>query len=209
MYIQGSHHFWDVTYERAFTEHAVTCVSPNVLILFPLFLFHPRGGELVIPLLVEDPLATLLLLLVHLPLHSSPLPSAPPHHYWDHQRLLSMTSEAGLPACRTKAAHGCGWWWLGDIWVWLRETFWLNLPPTDDEDFYTTFSLVTDKSLSTSIFEGVATKHMRPSGNPRTLDLPKPPKLVGLLPHLCPLSWSVHSFLLVWDGAQIASWQNE
>uniref|UniRef100_A0A8C0QSZ4 Neurexin 3 n=1 Tax=Canis lupus dingo TaxID=286419 RepID=A0A8C0QSZ4_CANLU len=36
----------------------------------------------------------------------------------------------------------------------VRETFDSNLPPTDDEDFYTTFSLVTDKSLSTSIFEG-------------------------------------------------------
>lgn len=34
------------------------------------------------------------------------------------------------------------------------ETFDANLPPTDDEDFYTTLSLVTDKSLSTSFFDG-------------------------------------------------------
>uniref|UniRef100_A0A672SKI1 Neurexin-3a-like n=1 Tax=Sinocyclocheilus grahami TaxID=75366 RepID=A0A672SKI1_SINGR len=34
------------------------------------------------------------------------------------------------------------------------EAYDSNLPPTDDEDFYTTFSLVTDKTLSSSTFEG-------------------------------------------------------
>ncbi|KAF7653061.1 hypothetical protein LDENG_00087800 [Lucifuga dentata] len=34
------------------------------------------------------------------------------------------------------------------------EAFKSILPPTDDEDFYTTFSLITDKTLSTSAFEG-------------------------------------------------------
>ncbi|KAG5847019.1 hypothetical protein ANANG_G00121220 [Anguilla anguilla] len=34
------------------------------------------------------------------------------------------------------------------------EAFDSSLPPTDDEDFFTTFSLVTDKTLSTSAFEG-------------------------------------------------------
>ncbi|CAB1447569.1 unnamed protein product [Pleuronectes platessa] len=34
------------------------------------------------------------------------------------------------------------------------EAFDSSLPPTDDEDFYTTFSLVTDKILTTSAYEG-------------------------------------------------------
>uniref|UniRef100_A0AAY4A3B8 Neurexin-3a n=1 Tax=Denticeps clupeoides TaxID=299321 RepID=A0AAY4A3B8_9TELE len=36
----------------------------------------------------------------------------------------------------------------------MQVTYDSNLPPTDDEDFYTTFSLVTDETLSTSAFEG-------------------------------------------------------
>ena len=34
------------------------------------------------------------------------------------------------------------------------EAFDSSLPPTDDEDFFTTFSLVTDKILTTSAYEG-------------------------------------------------------
>uniref|UniRef100_A0A3Q4N175 Neurexin 3b n=1 Tax=Neolamprologus brichardi TaxID=32507 RepID=A0A3Q4N175_NEOBR len=36
----------------------------------------------------------------------------------------------------------------------VRGSFDSSLPPTDDEDFYTTFSLVTDKILTTSAYEG-------------------------------------------------------
>lgn len=66
-----------------------------------------------------------------------------------------MTSEAGLPCLSDQGSDGCD----DDDGLVISgygsgETFDSNLPPTDDEDFYTTFSLVTDKSLSTSIFEG-------------------------------------------------------
>ncbi|XP_051005776.1 neurexin 3 isoform X9 [Acomys russatus] len=112
------------------------------------------GGELVIPLLVEDPLAT--------PPIATRVPSItlPPTFrplltiIETTKDSLSMTSEAGLPCLSDQGSDGCDDDGLVISGYGSGETFDSNLPPTDDEDFYTTFSLVTDKSLSTSIFEG-------------------------------------------------------
>ncbi|XP_027630987.1 neurexin 3 isoform X13 [Tupaia chinensis] len=112
------------------------------------------GGELVIPLLVEDPLAT--------PAIATRAPSitlAPTFRplltiIETTKDSLSMTSEAGLPCLSDQGSDGCDDDGLVISGYGSGETFDSNLPPTDDEDFYTTFSLVTDKSLSTSIFEG-------------------------------------------------------
>ncbi|XP_076777617.1 neurexin 3 isoform X10 [Arvicanthis niloticus] len=112
------------------------------------------GGELVIPLLVEDPLAT--------PPIATRVPSiTPPPTFRPLLTIiettkdsLSMTSEAGLPCLSDQGSEGCDDDGLVISGYGSGETFDSNLPPTDDEDFYTTFSLVTDKSLSTSIFEG-------------------------------------------------------
>ncbi|KAM4853341.1 neurexin 3 isoform 5-T5 [Thomomys bottae] len=112
------------------------------------------GGELVLPLLVEDPLAT--------PAIATRVPSItlPPTFrplltiFETTKDSLSMTSEAGLPCLSDQGSDGCDDDGLVISGYGSGETFDSNLPPTDDEDFYTTFSLVTDKSLSTSIFEG-------------------------------------------------------
>ncbi|XP_054989120.1 neurexin 3 isoform X5 [Sorex araneus] len=112
------------------------------------------GGELVIPLLVEDPLAT--------PPIATRAPSItlPPTFrpfltiIETTKDSLSMTSEAGLPCLSDQGSDGCDDDGLVISGYGSGETFDSNVPPTDDEDFYTTFSLVTDKSLSTSIFEG-------------------------------------------------------
>ncbi|MEQ2270615.1 Neurexin-3b-beta [Xenotaenia resolanae] len=48
------------------------------------------------------------------------------------------------------------------------EAFDSSLPPTDDEDFYTTFSLVTDKILTTSAYEG-GYKALVPKWEPKDL----------------------------------------
>ncbi|CAJ1077239.1 neurexin 3b isoform X5 [Xyrichtys novacula] len=85
------------------------------------------GGELVIPVLVEDP--------IDIPSVStrSPFIPLPPTLrpvltiIETTKESLAMATEAGVPCF---------------------------LPPTDDEDFYTTFSLVTDKILTTSAYEG-------------------------------------------------------
>ncbi|XP_074183214.1 neurexin 3 isoform X8 [Rhinolophus sinicus] len=112
------------------------------------------GGELVIPLLVEDPLATLPIATrapsITLPPTFRPLLTI----IENTKDSLSMTSEAGLPCLSDQGSDGCDDDGLVISGYGSGETFDSNLPPTDDEDFYTTFSLVTDKSLSTSIFEG-------------------------------------------------------
>ncbi|XP_031746708.1 neurexin 3 isoform X9 [Xenopus tropicalis] len=113
------------------------------------------GDELVIPVLVEDPL--------DIPSVATRAPSItlPPTF----QPLLtiiettkdsqSVTPEEGLPCLSDQGSDGCD----DDDGLVISgygsgETFDSNLPPTDDEDFYTTLSLVTDKSLSTSFFDG-------------------------------------------------------
>uniref|UniRef100_A0A2K6GUE1 Neurexin 3 n=1 Tax=Propithecus coquereli TaxID=379532 RepID=A0A2K6GUE1_PROCO len=112
------------------------------------------GGELVIPLLVEDPLATPAIATrapsITLPPTFRPLLTI----IETTKDSLSMTSEAGLPCLSDQGSEGCDDDGLVISGYGSGETFDSNLPPTDDEDFYTTFSLVTDKSLSTSIFEG-------------------------------------------------------
>ncbi|XP_041428915.1 neurexin-3 isoform X6 [Xenopus laevis] len=113
------------------------------------------GDELVIPVLVEDPL--------DIPSVATRAPSItlPPTF----QPLLtiiettkdsqSVTPEEGLPCLSDQGSDGCD----DDDGLVISgygsgETFDSSLPPTDDEDFYTTLSLVTDKSLSTSFFDG-------------------------------------------------------
>ncbi|KAM6462051.1 neurexin 3 isoform 18-T19 [Liasis olivaceus] len=112
------------------------------------------GGELVIPLLVEDPLDTPPITtrapFITLPTTFRPLLTI----IETTKDSLSMTSEAGLPCLSDQGSDGCDDDGLVISGYGSGETFDSNLPPTDDEDFYTTFSLVTDKSLSTSIFEG-------------------------------------------------------
>ncbi|XP_070325797.1 neurexin 3 isoform X9 [Odocoileus virginianus] len=112
------------------------------------------GGELVLPLLVEDPLATPPIATrapsITLPPTFRPLLTI----IETTKDSLSMTSEAGLPCLSDQGSDGCDDDGLVRSGYGSGETFDSNLPPTDDEDFYTTFSLVTDKSLSTSIFEG-------------------------------------------------------
>ncbi|XP_029453554.1 neurexin 3 isoform X17 [Rhinatrema bivittatum] len=112
------------------------------------------GGELVIPVLVEDPLATPPLAtrapFITLPPTSRPLLTI----IETTKDSLSMTSEAGLPCLSDQGSDACDDDGLVISGYGSGETFDSNLPPTDDEDFYTTFSLVTDKSLSTSGFEG-------------------------------------------------------
>ncbi|OCT65112.1 hypothetical protein XELAEV_180413552mg, partial [Xenopus laevis] len=114
------------------------------------------GDELVIPVLVEDPL--------DIPSVATRAPSItlPPTF----QPLLtiiettkdsqSVTPEEGLPCLSDQGSDGCD---DDDDGLVISgygsgETFDSNLPPTDDEDFYTTLSLVTDKILSTSFFDG-------------------------------------------------------
>ncbi|MEE6494224.1 hypothetical protein FKM82_017062 [Ascaphus truei] len=120
------------------------------------------GGELVIPVLVEEPL--------DIPPIATRAPSItlPPTFQplltiiETTKDSLSVTPEAGLPCLSDQGSDGCdddddddddddG---LVISGYGSGETFDSNLPPTDDEDFYTTLSLVTDKSLSTSFFDG-------------------------------------------------------
>nr|XP_014341997.1 PREDICTED: neurexin-3-beta-like [Latimeria chalumnae] len=115
------------------------------------------GGELVIPVLVEDPVQ------ISPVATRAPFITLPPTFrplltiLETTKESLSMTSEAGLPCLSDQGTDGCD----DDDGDGLvisgygsGEAFDSNLPPTDDEDFYTTLSLVTDKSLSTSVFEG-------------------------------------------------------
>ncbi|XP_051723415.1 neurexin 3a isoform X9 [Ctenopharyngodon idella] len=116
------------------------------------------GGELVFPVLVKDPL--------ELPSVATRTPSIPfPPTLRPHLTIiettkesLSMTTEAGVPCLSDRGSDDCdddddddGLMISG---YGSGEAYDSNLPPTDDEDFYTTFSLVTDKTLSSSAFEG-------------------------------------------------------
>ncbi|XP_044127661.1 neurexin 3 isoform X3 [Bufo gargarizans] len=113
------------------------------------------GGELVIPVLVEDPLDT-----PSLATHTPSITLSPSFRplltiIETTKDSLSVTPEAGLPCLSDQGSDGCE----DDDGLVISgygsgETFDSNLPPTDDEDFYTTLSLVTDKSFSTSFFDG-------------------------------------------------------
>ncbi|XP_058605430.1 neurexin 3a isoform X17 [Onychostoma macrolepis] len=113
------------------------------------------GGELVFPVLVKDPL--------ELPSVATRTPSIPfPPTLRPHLTIiettkesLSMATEAGVPCLSDRGSDDCD----DDDGLMISgygsgEAYDSNLPPTDDEDFYTTFSLVTDKTLSSSTFEG-------------------------------------------------------
>ncbi|XP_075993502.1 neurexin-3b-beta-like [Genypterus blacodes] len=124
------------------------------------------GGELVIPVLVEDP--------IDIPSVStrSPFIPLPPTLrpvltiIETTKESLAMATEAGVPCLSDRGNDDCD----GDggddggdddddggmviSGFGSGEAFDSSLPPTDDEDFYTTFSLVTDKILTTSAYEG-------------------------------------------------------
>ncbi|XP_071972859.1 neurexin 3 isoform X5 [Engystomops pustulosus] len=113
------------------------------------------GGELVIPVLVEDPLDTPSVATRTPSITLSPTFRPLPTIIETTKDSLSVTPEAGLPCYSDQGSDGCD----DDDGLVISgygsgETFDSNLPPTDDEDFYTTLSLVTDKSYSTSFFEG-------------------------------------------------------
>ncbi|XP_039527154.1 neurexin 3a isoform X6 [Pimephales promelas] len=118
------------------------------------------GGEIVFPVLVKDPL--------ELPSVATRTPSIPfPPTLRPHLTIiettkesLSMATEARVPCLSDQGSDDCdddddddddGLMISG---YGSGEAYDSNLPPTDDEDFYTTFSLVTDKTLSSSTFEG-------------------------------------------------------
>uniref|UniRef100_A0A8D0DAA6 Neurexin 3a n=1 Tax=Sander lucioperca TaxID=283035 RepID=A0A8D0DAA6_SANLU len=67
---------------------------------------------------------------------------------------LSKATEAGVPCLSDRGSDDCDDDGLVISGSGSGEAFKSNLPPTGDEDFYTTFSLVTAKTLSTSGFEG-------------------------------------------------------
>ncbi|XP_068564738.1 neurexin 3b isoform X2 [Cebidichthys violaceus] len=124
------------------------------------------GGELVIPVLVEDP--------IDIPSVStrSPFMPLPPTLrpvltiIETTKESLAMATEAGVPCLSDRGGDDCDDGDGGDdgddddddgmviSGFGSGEAFDSSLPPTDDEDFYTTFSLVTDKILTTSAYEG-------------------------------------------------------
>ncbi|XP_027140270.1 neurexin 3b isoform X2 [Larimichthys crocea] len=124
------------------------------------------GGELVIPVLVEDP--------IDIPSVStrSPFIPLPPTLrpvltiIETTKESLAMATEAGVPCLSDRGSDDCDDGDGGDdgddddddgmviSGFGSGEAFDSSLPPTDDEDFYNTFSLVTDKILTTSAYEG-------------------------------------------------------
>ncbi|XP_041950808.1 neurexin 3b isoform X15 [Alosa sapidissima] len=140
------------------------------------------GGELVIPVLVEDPL--------DIPLVSTRAPYIPLPPTLrpvltiieTTKESLSIPTEAGVPCLSDRGSDDCDDDGDDDddgdglviSGFGSGEAFDSSLPPTDDEDFYTTFSLVTDKILTTSAYDGGykahapkwETKDFRPSMAP-------------------------------------------
>ncbi|XP_073711687.1 neurexin 3b isoform X14 [Misgurnus anguillicaudatus] len=120
------------------------------------------GGELVIPILVEDP--------IDIPPVSTRapfIPLPPTLHpvltiIDTTKESLSIATDAGVPCLSDRGSDDCddddgdddGGDGLVISGFGSGEAFDSSLPPTDDEDFYTTFSLVTDKILTTSTYEG-------------------------------------------------------
>uniref|UniRef100_A0A671SS28 Neurexin-3a n=1 Tax=Sinocyclocheilus anshuiensis TaxID=1608454 RepID=A0A671SS28_9TELE len=117
------------------------------------------GGKLVFPVFVKDPL--------EIPSVATRTPSIPfPPTLRPHLTIiettkesLSIATEAGVPCLSDRGSDDCDDDDDDDDGLMISgygsgEAYDSNLPPTDDEDFYTTFSLVTDKTLSSSTFEG-------------------------------------------------------
>ncbi|GCB74592.1 hypothetical protein scyTo_0003683, partial [Scyliorhinus torazame] len=147
------------------------------------------GGELVFPVVTEEALATLPLATraPFIPL----LPTFRPllTIIESTKDSLSMIPEVGLP-CLTEQDHDDCDAGLVISGYGSGEALDSNLPPTDDEDFHTTLSLVTDKTLSTSAFEGGYKAHapkweykdFRPnkaSESGRTTTTASPPELLS------------------------------
>ncbi|XP_077566309.1 neurexin-3b-like isoform X14 [Stigmatopora nigra] len=125
------------------------------------------GGELVIPILMEDPIDV-----PSVSTHSSFISSLPPTLHplltiiETTKESLAMATEAGIPCLSDRGGDDCdddGGDDDGDdndddgmviSGFGSGEAFDSSLPPTDDEDFDNTFSLVTDKILTTSTYEG-------------------------------------------------------
>ncbi|XP_077781249.1 neurexin 3 isoform X12 [Podarcis muralis] len=136
------------------SDHSAECSNDDEDLIECEQSVGKTGGELVIPLLVEDPL-DIPPIATRAPFITLPTTFRPLLTIIETTKdSLSMTSEAGLPCLSDQGSDGCDDDGLVISGYGSGETFDSNLPPTDDEDFYTTFSLVTDKSLSTSIFEG-------------------------------------------------------
>ncbi|XP_029349375.1 LOW QUALITY PROTEIN: neurexin 3a [Echeneis naucrates] len=126
------------------------------------------GAELVIPVL-EDPLDH-----PFVAPRTPFIPTPSTHHplvtiIETTKESLSKANEAGVPCLSDRGSDDCDDDGLVISGYGSGEAFKSNLPPTDDEDFYTAFSLVTDKTLSTSGFEGGYQAHM-----PKTCRLNKP-----------------------------------
>ncbi|XP_077408724.1 neurexin 3b isoform X24 [Vanacampus margaritifer] len=124
------------------------------------------GGELVIPILVEDPID-----IPSVSTRSSFISLPPTLHplltiIETTKESLAMATEAGVPCLSDRGGDDCddGGDDGGDdgddddgmviSGFGSGEAFDSSLPPTDDEDFDNTFSLVTDKILTTSTYEG-------------------------------------------------------
>lgn len=138
----------------------------------PFFFLSTLGGELVIPILVEDPvdMPPVATRAPSIPLPPTLRPLLTVIHTTREPSLLAPSgfpclSDQGGKACDDGDGDGIGGDDNGDdddfdddglvvSGFGSGEAFDSSLPPTDDEDFYTTFSLVTDKTLSTSAFEG-------------------------------------------------------
>uniref|UniRef100_A0A3Q1B1P2 Neurexin 3a n=1 Tax=Amphiprion ocellaris TaxID=80972 RepID=A0A3Q1B1P2_AMPOC len=148
-------------------------------------------------LVLEDPLA-----------HPSVAPRAPfiPTPSTHHPLLtiiettkesLSKATEAGVPCLSDRGSDDCDDDGLVISGYGSGKAFKSNLPPTDDEDFYSTFSLVTDKTFSTrttTTSASTATLHnapaKQPAGKMNNRELKPQPDLV-LLP--LPTSFEVDS----------------
>ncbi|XP_061610809.1 neurexin 3b isoform X12 [Phyllopteryx taeniolatus] len=122
------------------------------------------GGELVIPILVEDPID-----IPSVSTRSSFISLPPTLHplltiIEPTKESLAMATEAGVPCLSDRGGDDCddGGDDDGDddddgmliSGFGSGEAFDSRLPPTDDEDFDNTFSLVTDKILTTSTYDG-------------------------------------------------------
>ncbi|XP_061126269.1 neurexin-3b-like isoform X2 [Syngnathus typhle] len=119
------------------------------------------GGELVIPILMEDPID-----IPSVSTRSSFISLPPTLHplltiIETTKESLAMATEAGVPCLSDRGGDDCDD--VGDdddddgmviSGFGSGEAFDSSLPPTDDEDFDNTFSLVTDKLLTTSTYEG-------------------------------------------------------
>uniref|UniRef100_A0A4W4GMA6 Neurexin 3b n=1 Tax=Electrophorus electricus TaxID=8005 RepID=A0A4W4GMA6_ELEEL len=119
---------------------------------------HP-GGELVIPILVEDPIdippVSTQASFIPLPPTLRPILTI----IETSKESLSIATETSIPCLSNRGKNICDD--DGDDGDSLvisgfgsGEMYDSSLPLTDDEDFYTTFSLVTDKILTTSAYEG-------------------------------------------------------